>query len=76
MPEVFTCKVKLLMGINDRPGVSGVYRVDKHPSHVGACYSCEHKGMTMISKTIYPCRALFIWSYALPIVHAYALHPN
>ena len=54
-PKEFITYVKLLSGTNDRPGIIGIYRVDKNPSHVGACYSCEQKGITVATKTIYPC---------------------
>ncbi|KAL3146480.1 hypothetical protein ABBQ32_000737 [Trebouxia sp. C0010 RCD-2024] len=45
LTETFTCKVKLLMGINDRPGWSVMTRVSKNPSRVGACYSCHQEGL-------------------------------
>ena len=40
-------KVKVLMGINDRPGWSVMSHVSKHPSHVGACYSCKLEGIAV-----------------------------
>ena len=56
MTETFTCHVKFLMGINDRPGWSVMTRVSKNPSRVGACYSCHQEGVAVYggNKPAYP----------------------
>ena len=68
LTETFTCKVKLLMGINDRPGWSVMTRVSKNPSRVGACYSCHQEGVAVYggSKPAYP-GWQFLCCYHAPI---------
>lgn len=68
LTETFTCKIKLLMGINDRPGWSVMTRVSKNPSRVGACYSCHQEGVAVYggSKPAYPGWQLLCCCHALP----------
>ena len=53
-PEVFDCKVKLLMGVMDYPCWGHLTRHRISPAIVGACYKCPIRGQRLGVKTFYP----------------------